>query len=366
MTTEGPRTLRDLGEGRIVRELIAPRFPNQTPGATGIGDDCAVLPAPPPGEVLVLTTDPCPVPVVCLVEAWDYYHLGRMTSVVNLSDLAAMGARPLCLLVSTVMPEDMLVADYERFLDGLAEACREWACPVLGGNIKDAPAGGEFTATATAVGAVRQDRVLRRTGARPGDRVCVVGEMGRFWAAVLTRLRPELQLPGDVRDAVDEALYRPIARVREGLVLSATDGVSSTMDASDGVSACLSEIAHVNGVDIVLDAGALCGHPAVSRVAEAAGVDVRKLLLSWGNWELVTTVRPGSVPAVRAALAPLGTSVTEVGEVTAGSGLVWVRQETGTERLNNFASERFSRTSLFSHGLEAYWTFLRDTPLTAS
>src|SRR5258707_7017553 len=123
-------TLGKLGERRIVDELVRPRFPSSNV-IVGIGDDCAVLPPAKPDELLVFTTDPCPIPVICLLGETDFYHYGRMTVLINVSDLAAMGARPLGLLISTVMPEDMLIADYERFLDGAAEASAEWSCPVV-------------------------------------------------------------------------------------------------------------------------------------------------------------------------------------------------------------------------------------------
>src|SRR5436309_761620 len=116
LANRGMLTLRDLGERRIVKELIAPRFPQSEDQMMGIGDDCAVIPMCSPDQVLVMTTDPCPTPVVCLIEREDYYHYGRLTALINVSDLAAMGAKPIGLLISTIMPEDMRVADYERFL----------------------------------------------------------------------------------------------------------------------------------------------------------------------------------------------------------------------------------------------------------
>src|SRR5712671_5686858 len=111
--------LRDLGERRILREIIYPRFSSFDGQIVGIGDDCAILPSPPIGHALVVTTDPCPTPVVCMVERPDMYHYGRMTILINVSDLAAMGAQPLGIVVSTVMPEDMSVREFDRFLDGI-------------------------------------------------------------------------------------------------------------------------------------------------------------------------------------------------------------------------------------------------------
>ena len=354
-------TLNDLGEHRIVRELIEPRFPTLAATIVGIGDDCAVLPAPPHDHVLVLTTDPCPTPVVCQIESPDYYHYGRLTAVVNVSDLAAMGATPVGIVVATVMPNDMRVRDYERFLDGLAEACREWSCPVVGGNIKDGP---EFTANSSALGFVRASSMLRRTGTKPGDHVCVIGEMGLFWAAVLARREPGVNLDRPEQDALDRALYQPVARIREGMALAATGQVSACMDSSDGVIACLRELALVNHADLVIASDALIPHPAVRRVAEAVKIDHRKLMLAWGNWELVCSIPAEAVAAIRSLITSLGTTFSDIGVFSLGTGQVWLEEDGQRSLLANFASERFSSTSTFTHGLDAYQTFLQREPLS--
>lgn len=359
-TDHRTQTLRDLGERRIVRELIASRFPAVAGHIIDIGDDCAVIPVPSQDQALVLTTDPCPAPVICLIETTDYYHYGRLTVLINVSDLAAMGATPLALLVSTVMPEDMKVSDYERFLDGLAEASLEWSCPIVGGNIKDGPS---FTATGSAVGAIKTEFVMRRKGAIPGDRVCVIGEMGFFWAAALSRLVPNVQLDTGQRDSLDRAWYRPVARIKEGMVLAESQCATACMDSSDGVIGCLYELAQVNQVDIVVRSESLQPFPAVSRVAEAAGIDARKLMLSWGDWELVCTVHPEALYRVKLLMESIGTTCTDIGEVCAGAGKVWFEQEGKLGTLTNFASERFCGTSIFTHGLDAYLDFLRAEPL---
>ncbi|NEQ55132.1 MAG: thiamine-phosphate kinase [Leptolyngbya sp. SIO3F4] len=354
------QTLGDLGERRIVRELIFPRFPKAEGHIMGIGDDCAVLPNLPADQNLVITTDPCPTPIVCLIETPDYFQYGRLTMLINVSDLAAMGAKPLGIVVSTVMPEIMPVADYERFLDGLKDASHEWSCPIIGGNIKDGP---EFTATGTAIGAIKHECMMRRMGAKSGDRVCVIGEMGLFWAALITRLLPDISLDISHHHTLDKSLYRLSARVKEGQALAEARSVTSCMDSSDGVGACLQELASVNQVDIVIDSQSLMPHPSVKQVAARAAIDVRKLMLSWGNWELVCTVPSQNVDRVRQLIEGLGTSFSDIGEVAHGTGKVWLNEGSKLDLLNNFSSERFSNRSYFTHGLEAYFDFLKTEPI---
>lgn len=364
MSIYSNQTLGDLGEARIVKELIIPKFPSVEGHVVGIGDDCVVIPVPSPDYALAMTIDPCPTPVACLIKALDkpqgMHHYGWLTILINVSDLAAMGAKPMGILISTVMPQGMSVTDYECFLDGLADASREWKCPVIGGNIKD---GTEFTATGSAFGAVKVNCVMRRQGVKPGDRVCVIGEMGLFWAAVLTRLVPDIHLDASQQDFLDRPLFRPVARIQEGVALAESRLATACMDSSDGVIGCLRELASLNQVDIVVNDTSLRPYSAVQQVSTLAGIDARKLMLSWGNWELVCTVSPENYEKAKVLIESLGTPFADIGEAREGTGKVWIEQEGRLGLLANFASERFCATSFFTHGLNSYLDLLRNTPL---
>lgn len=352
-------TLRDLGERRIIKELIAPRFPTVDDNFVGIGDDCAIIPFPTSGDDIVVTTDPCPTPVSCIIGPVDYYHYGRLSALINVSDLAAMGARPIGLVVSTIMSEDMKVSEYERFLEGLAVACSEWACPVLGGNIKDGP---EFSVTGTAIGTVKREFTMKRTGAEPGNKICVIGEMGLFWAAVLSAML-NIKLELSLQQYLDDALYKPIPRIREGILLGESGYVTACMDSSDGIAGCLYELAVTNQVDFFIDLSSLKAHAGVQLVADKSKVDAEKLMLSWGGWELVCTVHSEAIHDLRKLVESLGARFSIIGEVKSGSGKVWIQSEDRVGPLANLASERFCGTSIFTHGLDAYLDFLRSVPL---
>lgn len=355
--------LRDLGEGKLVRELIQPRFPSSEAQVVGIGDDCAVLQPLLPDHAFVVTTDPCPLPVVCVLEQPDYYHYGWLTSVINVSDLAAMGARPVGMVVSLVMREDMALSDFERYLDGLADAATAWRCPVVGGNVKD---GTDFHATATAFGSIDVRHLMRRDGARPGDAVVVIGDMGRFWSAVLLRLTPMALVHRTHRSDVECALYSPVPRVTVGCALAPTGFITSCIDASDGVSDSLFKLAAASGVDIIVENETLIPKASVQAVASAIRLDPRKLMLTWGDWQLVATVRPSSIDAVRRIATSLGDPVHVIGHVERGGGDVRLRDGTKEGTLTNFTSERFTPASIFTHGLGAFRDLLIDSPLTCA
>lgn len=350
--------LADYGERRILDALVLPRF-------RIMSDDCAVMPAAPSGHETVMTIDPCPTPVVCLLdgEEIDYWHYGWMTVLINVSDLAAMGAEPAGILISAVMPAEMTVRDYSRFLDGLEDASREWDCPILGGNIKD---GSSFSVTGTAVGHVPERRMLRRTGARDGDMVCVFGAMGLFWAAVLTRLH---ELSITETGELELALARPTAKVRTGAALAASGRVTSCMDASDGVGSCLVELARQNGLDVVLDSGAIRPSRIVEQVGLLVEVDPRNLMLSWGNWELVVTVAQESLGKLQAISAETSVPCTPIGrlqsigeDTVVRPGRVFLDSQEPHSEVTDFSSERFTATSYFTSGIDSYAEWLVAQP----
>ena len=139
--------LSDLGERRIIRELLAARYAGNT---EAFGDDCAALPlGAASGQHLVVTTDPCPPPMATQLGFDDHFFIGWLLATINLSDLAAAGADPLGIMTSLQLPASTRLVDFERLLDGLDACCAESGTCVLGGNLKEAP---KLDVAATAVG----------------------------------------------------------------------------------------------------------------------------------------------------------------------------------------------------------------------
>lgn len=353
------KTLKDLGENGILHRLIVPRFPPPHNFLLSIGDDCAAFFPKQKGHAIITTTDPCPTPVANLLGYDDYYNYGWLTVVINVSDLGSMGAEPIGLLTSTVMPEDMLITDYERFLDGLSDASNRFNCPIVGGNIKD---GKEFTASGSAFGSVDPDLMMQRKGALSGDFICVIGEMGIFWASVVSHLK-NIEIDNKNKEKANESILKPVPKIFEGIQLAKQKALTSCMDSSDGVTSCLYTIAQANKVDIVIDLNSLRPHPLVTKIADQAGVDYRKLMLSWGGWELVGTVSPEKLNTVSQISKSLGVTCNIIGNVVEGDGNVWASEQDKKGVLSDLGSYRFCGTSFFSHGLEAYIDYLFNTPI---
>lgn len=155
------RRLADLGERRIVEELLRPRY--STDKRPRFGDDCAFIADGDwlCGATLVATTDPCPEPMASFLGYTSLYYRGWLLAAINLSDLAAAGAHPLGLLTSLIIPNDTTIEDFVSLLDGIEDCCRRVGTRVAGGNLKE---GAKIDLTATAIGACQIGQCLSRSG----------------------------------------------------------------------------------------------------------------------------------------------------------------------------------------------------------
>jgi thiamine-monophosphate kinase len=304
------RTVADLGERalvqRITTRLAAPNWV-----VVGPGDDAAVV-EPKRGSLEVLTTD-------IQVEGVHFDHrfvapdaIGHRSLAVNLSDLAAMGARPRAALLSLVLPDALDVAVVDGLLDGMLALADVHGVAVIGGNISRSP--GPLMVDVTATGTVGRRRILRRTGARAGDGVYVTGSIGD----ALVGLR-SLQRGGSDKVAEQERRYlRPDARVRTGIALAGNRAASACMDLSDGLADAVGQIAEASNVGIRLDADGLPISDAVRRWHEEEGRDAVAAALQGGeDYELLFTVREGRQGRLRSVQrAARGVPITRIGVVT--------------------------------------------------
>ncbi len=274
----------------------------------GPGDDAAVI-AVEAGRV-VATTD-------SLVEGthfrWDLCgpeDVGYKAVSVNLSDLAAMGARPTSLLVGWCLPDEMRDATVLRVARGMAEACREFGVGVSGGNL--ARVRGPFQLTVTALGEPVGGRVLTRGGARVGDGIHVSGPVGAaaLGLAVLEKAaKSARRFPGLVR-----AWRRPKPRLDLSAVLTGIPGVHAVVDVSDGLLQDLSHVLRASGVGADVEVGQVPLHPEAGPGGQVAGVDPRQAALSGGeDYELVVCASPAAEDAVAAlGFTRIGTTVRRI------------------------------------------------------
>lgn len=298
------RAAAPLGEFGLIRDFTR-ALPLAGEGVLlGPGDDAALL-RPPPGEALVATVD--------AVEEGVHFD-GRFTPAdvgwkalaVNLSDLAAMGARPLWALVALGVPPGTPAARLAGVARGLGACARRHGIAVVGGNVTRAPG---LSVTVTAVGAVAARRALRRDGARPGDVVLVSGALGEA----------ALGLEPGAAPALARRQRRPSPRLALGRALAGL--ASAAVDVSDGLVQDLGHLCQASGVGASLRLAELPLSAAYRR-ATAGRADPWAPALSGGeDYELCVTVPLRRLPAALAAARAARTPLTAVGTVTRARGV---------------------------------------------
>ena len=298
-------TLRELGEFGLIDRIAGAAARRGGSGAgvvLGIGDDAALLRLR-PGEQIAVSTDACFEGVHFRLRNESPRSIGRRALVANLSDLAAMGARPLGCVLALAAPPGLAVRTADALVAGLLDEAVRHACPLVGGNLTRAS---EISLTITVIGAVARGRALRRDAARAGDRVFVTGTLG---GAALERARAE-RGRGRIRRVA-------VPRLRAGRALSALAGRGrvACIDVSDGLDADLAHLFEGRPLGAELAAARLPIPPGFRAACRRAGLDPAALARGGGeDYELLFTLEPGAPSAARLA-RQLGVRVSEIGRV---------------------------------------------------
>lgn len=312
------------GEESIVQEFLAPLAAGFA-GAYGLLDDCATI-AVPEGEELVVKTDPVVEGVHFLRHA-DPADIAWRALAVNVSDLAAKGARPLAYLMALALPEAPTRTWLAAFAQGLGEAQSAFGCHLIGGDTDRTS--GPLSIAITVFGLVPAGRMIRRGAARPGDTLLVSGTLGdaSLGLALLggqDRVR-RWGLQADETGALERRFLRPTPRL--ALASALRRHAHAAMDISDGLVKDLGRMCRASGVGARIEAEraplsaaarkALAADPAVLLDALAAGDD----------YELLVAAPPGSVPALLGEARAAGVALTVIGEVAAGSDVSVIGQD---------------------------------------
>lgn len=301
------RTLGDLGEFGLIARIERLARNQLLPGVRlGIGDDAAVLRAR-KGEDTLVSTDSLVEGVHFRWRNQSPQRVGRRALIANLSDLAAMGARPQAFTFSLLAPPALPVARVDGLVRGLLQEAQRWHCPLVGGNVTRA----RTTALdITVIGTVPSGTALRRQDLRVGDRLCVTGTLGGAALAVARAERSGGRL---------SRLAEP--RLPAGQTLRRLRGRGGCIDVSDGLGADLAHLLRASGCGARIDPGVIPRPPGFKTACTRAGVDPERLVWAGGeDYELLFSVRPGaaSIPELTRRLR---VKVTEIGRVISGSGI---------------------------------------------
>ncbi|MBF0267186.1 MAG: thiamine-phosphate kinase [Alphaproteobacteria bacterium] len=305
-----------LGEFDLIERLFAP-LAEGFPGALNLKDDAALVPIS-PGCRLVVTTDALVAGVHFRTD--DPPDLvARKALRVNLSDLAAMGAKPLGLLVAACFPKGVDEAWLARFAKGLAQDKAEFSVPIIGGDTVSTP--GPFTLAVTALGEVEEGRALKRSAARAGDAILVSGTIGDG-ALGLDALDGKLaNLFEDERKWLADRYLLPRPRLELGQALAASRKAHAGMDISDGLLADLAHICKASGLaGIVREQDIPLSSPA--RTALKDDPKRRERILAGGDdYELLITAPASNVAQLQEIAARLRLGLTVIGHMAEGAGV---------------------------------------------
>ena len=289
-----------------IKTLFAPLPDN---GFEGIGDDCSVLSVG-GGESLVFTADLLTEGVHFLRTATSPRELGRKSLAVNLSDVAAMGARPVATLLSIALPADAADAWAAEFMLGYRELSEEFGVTLAGGDTTRSLSG--LTINVTAIGRAADAHLKRRSDARPGDVIFTAGELGTSGAGLQDILAGRCDTPA-------AAVHRnPQPQVAEGIWLGERPEVHAMMDISDGIASDLRHILHQSGVGAEVDTECI-----------PTPVDLETAVSGGEDYKLLFTVAPESANTLLSNYRlRFGDEFHFIGRITGGNHLEWLRNGT--------------------------------------
>lgn len=285
------------------------------PGALGLSDDAAFI-KPPPGCDLVLKTDAIVGGVHFFVEdAADM--VARKALRVNLSDVAAKGAKPLGFLLSLALPSDIGEEWLKKFAEGLRDDAETYGCPLFGGDTDGTP--GPVTVAISMFGSVPEGTMVRRAGAKPGDHIFVSGSIGdAALGVILRRGAANWKLSAGQRDHLLSRYLLP--QPRSALAEAVRLNASASMDVSDGLVGDLAKLARVAGVAATVEVGKVPLSDAARAVIACEPAMLSTALTGGDDYEIVCTVPPGKIAAFQTAAKVANVPVTEIGTVAAGEG----------------------------------------------
>lgn len=301
-------------EDRLIARFFGPLAIH--PGALGLSDDAAFV-KPPPGSDLVLKTD-------AIVGGVHFFPGDAPQAVaskalrVNLSDLAAKGARPLGFLLSLAIPKDI----GEDWLGGFAEGLRGdavlFGCPLFGGDTVRTP--GPVTVSIAVIGSLPEGTMVRRAGAKPGDRIFVTGTIGD--AALGVALRGGKAKKWKLNDAQRRHLMSRylLPQPRNALADVIRGHASAAMDISDGLVGDFGKLCRASGVAADIDVARVPISNAAKAVVAGDAAALELILTGGDDYEIVCTVPDQKAESFRAAAKTAAVPISEIGEIKTGEG----------------------------------------------
>lgn len=304
---------KEWGEDNLI-EHLRKHFPVKDP-MMGIGDDCAVIPCD-EEKVWLVTTDALAEGVHFLKEQISARDLGYKTVAVNVSDIAAMGGKPMYAFLSIAIPK-MIACDWVHDLvEGIKEACKKWKITLLGGDTIGSKK--DLFLNLTLIGAALADQVKYRHQANVGDFICVSGFLGDSGGG-LKALQENKTVTADIRNLL-QSHFRPNPNPLQGSWLASQEGVHAMMDISDGLDCDLKRLIKSSQKGAIIETTDLPISPALSQACLDNGWDVFQLALTGGeDYCLLVTISPTFLETIQPKFQKkFETPLFSIGRITDG------------------------------------------------
>lgn len=325
-------TAEKLGERKII-ETIWKHLDKAPNMLVPFGDDVSAVKYE-NNSLVVLKTDML-VGKTDVPPQMTYWQAARKAVVMNISDLAAKGVKPLGLLASLGIPRNLTKKDITKIGKGLNAGAREYGTHILGGDTSKTQ---DLIISIAAFGLSKKEDLILRSGAHPGDIVATTGLFG-LTSSGLKILTEKLTAPPKIRKKLVDAVLMPYARLKEGLALAKTGATTASMDSSDGLAWSLYEISRASNVGFVIDAPPIAQE--TYKFAKIHNLNPLELSLYGGEeYELVVTIKPEYWRSVKEAVVQKGGSLVKIGKATAKKALL-LKQKGKTVKIEARGYEHF-------------------------
>ncbi len=303
------------GEDRLIERFFRPLA--RDPAALGLVDDAAVI-TPPAGADLVLTTDG-------VIEGVHFFPddladaVARKALRANLSDLAAKGAQPLGFLLSLALPAKADEKWLASFAKGLGADAETYRCPLLGGDTDHTP--GLLSVSISAFGTLPHGTMVKRSGARAGDRIVVTGTIGDAALGLAVRRVPAHATRAGLSPQESAHLQGRylLPEPRVALARALRAHASAAIDISDGLAGDLMKLAAASGVSALVEAKRLPLSLAAQKMVATEPALFETVLTGGDDYEILAAVSPAALSALQTAAKAAGIALSEIGTVGAGA-----------------------------------------------
>ncbi len=291
--------ISDLGEKQLIKRLLSKSQDPQIKtlfldelSIKSFSDDAALIDI---GKNYLVTCSDMLMAYTHFPNEMSPYQIGQKVVTVNVSDLAAMGAETIGILISMGLPRNMKLSEFDQITDGILDTCKKYDMALIGGDTNESK---ELTLCGTCLGIVKKENVLMRRGACVGDILAVTGPLGLAAAGfkvIMDASHKFDSLSVETKDLVTKHALEPEAKLDMGIILANSDSVTSATDITDGLLSELDEMidACENSVGMVINQEYLPIPKVVFDIANISGDNPFEMALTYGeDFELILTVQP--------------------------------------------------------------------------